>query len=547
MSVVKAHRGHEQYESVGQCQCDLSLAPFRGCGPKKLGLHFVSRVTDHCAIDLDQRAIESQLALQTPESFLTAQRIYLEGGHSKSYALVNLTTPLLADVSEGDIILDGRNLNDNEVVVKAYRDYPAGTTSMKLQYATTDMQADYVECQVGELPERDRNMRGCLDNEGKVKIGGAEYRYYYDPMVNNKNGRTIAGFSKGAREKMFEGCNGCPYSDFEDFFNYYGVHDYADQWVQAAFNGDHTNFHNGNADFAHYGLDGREQIIKKGTAYLNVFMYVIREFEDALDDCDKGCIGCNDGSVHAWDEGVCFYTGSIEGQDGLTDHGKLLHQLADKRCVDFRTCGTSGDALEGTSKLNYELFDLFALGNYQLTSGNCPGARETTRKIVAKMYVPMIQGALRYAYKVQMLQGGEREAAEGAAFAAAVLPRVHAVSPNAAKTIYHNLRVGAPSTNHRLVKEAFESVYPQMNITCSDIGGLYNEATKDYYHGMEPCAETLSTMSNVETRDNTALAIALGCTFGGLTVVALSLALYMRIREEQGDPVFKTSQHAEAT
>jgi len=305
-----------------------------------------------------------------------------------------------------------------------------------------------------------------------------------------------------------------------------------------------TQFRNGNADFSKYSLEGKEQVIKKGTAYMSIFMYVIREFEDALDDCENRCMDCNYGSVHAWDEGVCFYTGSIEGQDGLTDDGKLLHQLADKRCGDYKTCGSTGTDLEGTAKLNYDLFDLFAVGNFQLQSGNCAGARDTTKAITTKMYIPMIQGAMRYAYKVDKLQGGEKEKAEGAVFAAAVLPRVHAASPNAATTIYENLKVGASSTDYKAVKNAFESVYSEIGITCGDIGGLWNSGTKSYYQGMEPCVDTVSTMNTVETKNNNTLAIALGCTFGALFAMAAAMVLYMRSKEKQGEPVFKTD-HSE--
>ena len=49
---------------------------------------------------------------------------------------------------------------------------------------------------------------------------------------------------------------------------------------------------------------------------------------------------------------VCFYAGSKEGQDGVSDDGKLLHQVADKRCENFKTCGTEGVDLDGQSKLN---------------------------------------------------------------------------------------------------------------------------------------------------------------------------------------------------
>ena len=274
---------------------------------------------------------------------------------------------------------------------------------------------------------------------------------------------------------------------------------------------------------------------------MNTFMYVMREFEDALDDCESRCMDCNDAPVHAWDEGVCFYTGSIEGTDG-TASGKLLHQLADKRCADYRTCGSRGTDLEGMSRINYELFDLFAVGNFQLMSGNCAGARDTTAKITSKMYIPMIQGAQRYAYKVDKLQGGEKEKAEGAVFAAAVLPRVHAISPNAASIIHDNLRVGATSTSHKAVKDAFESVYSKIGVSCADVGGLWNEAEKNYYAGMAPCKDQVSTMTTTEVKNNNTLAVALGCTFGALFAIAAAMVLYMRSREKQGAPVFKTSE-----
>ena len=534
------------------------------------------QVTDHCAIDRDQRAIENELARKTNESWQNAQQIYLQGGNSKSYALITLSEPLRNDVPKGTAVT-GKNAEGNEVAGKMYDTTASGVLNVKIQYATTDVQDSYVQCQVGALLGEDINMSGCFaGGENTINIGGQVYTYTYTPETENKNGRTIAGFSTQLEDKLKNGSN-APYTDFEYFRRYYGessscalfcmfyfylhhsshtsslpstgTSDYADQWVNAAFAGGQTSFTNGNADFSQYGMEGREQIIKKGTAYMNVFMYVLREFEDALDDCKRGCINCNDDPVHAWDEGVCFYTGSLEGQDGLAS-GYLLHQLADKRSMDFRTGGPDGTDVDGQSKLNYDLMDEFALGNYQLQSGNCPSARKTKERIAKLMYIPMIQGSLRYAYKVDKLQGGEKEKAEGAAFAAAVLPRVHAASPEAAATIYSNLRVGASNTNFQEVKAAFESVYPQLGLTCSDIGGLWNEAGKSYYPGMEPCTDASNT--EVVTKTNSILAIALGSTFGALFAIALIAILYMRSREKQGAPVFKheldlEEDNAEAT
>ena len=96
---------------------------------------------------------------------------------------------------------------------------------------------------------------------------------------------------------MNDGAN-CPYADFQYFYDYYGKADYANHYVTSAFNNVMTTFGNGNADFTASTMDGMVQYIKKGTAYMNVFMYVIHQYEDALGVCDSSCVDCNSGSVH---------------------------------------------------------------------------------------------------------------------------------------------------------------------------------------------------------------------------------------------------------
>mmetsp|Transcript_12624 Transcript_12624/g.27266 ORF Transcript_12624/g.27266 Transcript_12624/m.27266 type:complete len:523 (-) Transcript_12624:90-1658(-) len=479
---------------MAQLRRHLSFSDIAGYPPG-------SQVTDHCALDLDQAAMQAQLSLMTPDSFQQAQQIYNKGGHSKSYALITLTVGLASDIKKGEQIL-GKNAAGTQVNGKAAADYESGLQQIKVYYATTDVQESYMTCRVGALV--DTMTDGCFVADGVLTIDGKEQSYVYDVATDNKADRTIAGFSTGAEKKMRNGCKGCPYPDFMDFYNYYGTDDYAHQWVEAAFEGTQTPFNRGGADFRQYGLEGREQAIKKGTVYLNILMYVIRELEDALDDCESQSLTNNYNSVHAWDEGVCFYTGSIEGVDGVTSDGKLLHQLADKRCGNFRTCGEEGTSLDGMSKINHDLFDMFALGNHQLSSGECSSARQTVRQMIPKFFVPMIQGTLRYAYKVDKLQGGEVENAEGAVFAAAVLPKVYAVSPSAAGIIYDNMKVSSnPSTDFVAVKNAFQSVYAGLGITCADIGGLWFDGTQDYYEGMEPCdGAALSVQSADENSGN---------------------------------------------
>jgi len=230
---------------------------------------------------------------------------------------------------------------------------------------------------------------------------------------------------------------------------------------------------------------------------------------DCVTDCDPSK-SCNDDPVHAWDEGVAFYAGSLEGADG-SGSGKLLHALADKRCTNFKTCGMDADSVEGLSQVNLKLFELFNQGKDFLLAGKCEEGKAPLKEITALMYTPLIQGTLRYAYKVDKQKGGEKEKAEGAVFAASVLPRIHAADKKAAKIIYDNMKVGAMSTDQAAVKKAFESVYDDLGITCEHVGGLYSTSDVGYYPGAEPCG----------TKDGSAAVMKNGMVVAALGAIAM--------------------------
>ena len=312
-------------------------------------------------------------------------------------------------------------------------------------------------------------------------------------------------WSLSADTKMLEGCQGCPYKDFSYFYDYYGTHDYAHQLTMAAFNKTSTAFTNGNHDFSSITSVGQEEVIRKAIAFVNVFMYVIREFEDGIDQCELGNI--EDGN-HGWDEGVCFFAGSLEGTDGSGSEGVMIHRLIDKRCAEWKTCGENADEIEGQAKLNDDLLVLFDQGKAELSTGDCEAASATLEQITPKLYIPLIQGAISYAYEIAFFEeAGEKERAEGATFAAAILPRIHAADADAAATIYDNLNFNAESTDFAAVKSAFESVYEDLGITCADVGGFYNATAEAYYEGAEPCgaaaAETDAEATATETTTTT--------------------------------------------
>merc|ERR1719464_607896 len=177
----------------------------------------------------------------------------------------------------------------------------------------------------------------------------------------------------------------------------------------------------------------------------------------------------------------------------------MPYRLAEKRCSNFKTCGASHDSVTGVSYVNTELWKQIGLGQHKLLMGDCEAVRQHVRKIVDLMAIPLIQGTLRYAYKVGVQGLGDKEKGEGAIFAAAIVPRVHYCNAADATTIMKNMKIGAATTSFSDVKRAFENNYACMNITCEEVGGLWFLAANKYYDGAKPCPSSVPAV--VVTRD----------------------------------------------
>jgi len=247
-------------------------------------------------------------------------------------------------------------------------------------------------------------------------------------------------------------------------------------------------------DMSAVGDDFRREVIQKGIVYLNIFPYVIWEMQDAINDCNTGDVTMNDNSVHAWDEAVAFYTGSLEGvsqggNGGLDGCGdglcELQFMLADKRCTNFGTCTADfdNDPFDGYSEVNRDIFQLFTSGRDQILGANhtheCPGINETMNEISGRMLIPFIQGVQRYLYKTKDRQSA-KEAGELFAFASAVLPFIDLVDSVAAEMLF-NRAWNLDYTTHSWdeIKRAIESTYPELGlgagrgvVTCAQVGEL---------------------------------------------------------------------------
>ncbi|ABO98622.1 predicted protein [Ostreococcus lucimarinus CCE9901] len=399
----------------------------------------------------------------------------------------------------------------------------------------------------------------CLSTYGIYKYGKGSFK------GNNKDDaasmRTLRGFATKLGDKGASARVAAKNNPFINKMNKYwakqGLNEltWGQDIIEAAFKG--TCVKNGNScvksggvnllDFGTVGNDFRVEVIKKGIIYLNIFPYVIWEFQDAINDCHGGDLGANDeipggGSVHAWDEAVAFYTGSLEGilkggNNGLAscDDGncELQFQLSDYRCTNFGTCtaDADGDPWSGYSKNNEEIFKLFQQGEGEITEAaassntaatKCDLPDRTHEKAVTKMLVPFVQGCMRYLWKTKDSQKA-KEAGELFAFASAALPFIDAVDPVAATKLFTRAwKLDFTTYTYEETKQGIEGTLSRLGagegigtISCADIGDLVDSSDQLLAAG---CTDPSSPSSS---NNDTTLGLGIGIPLGAIAITAL--------------------------
>jgi hypothetical protein len=236
------------------------------------------------AIDLDLEAIENQFDIGTKVAIETAERIYREGAFSHPGARLQLDSPLTQDVPKGTQ-LRGVSSKGGIVFARAKQFWARGDTAVLVEYPITSDQSNvsewaifwfwwsnwflrkltlffetdfqYARCLVGANPNP--IFDGCLINSGVITVPDLKMTlpYSYDLNNDNLNFRAIEGFSKFAADLMVDCGGSCPYPEFEKFVKYYGIYDYGNHIISAAFKGGSTFLNNGNMDFSLFGDDAR--------------------------------------------------------------------------------------------------------------------------------------------------------------------------------------------------------------------------------------------------------------------------------------------------
>jgi len=453
---------------------------------------------------------------ETQRAWNSAENIYRNGAFSKSVAKIKLDSPLEDEFPVGSVVR-GLDTDGFEVSGRLYKVAKAEQRELMVQYDTNEVQTNYVNCQVGANPAP--NVAGCFNFTGNVTVNGAELSYEYDVYKHNINKRTIAGMSVEAEEKMWK-CEHCPFPEYEKFYNYYGEFNYADRILTHAFRGEQTYLKNGNMDFGFYTEYALSELLHKGMSFLNVWMYTVRQMEQAIAECEESRY---DDGVHYWDEAVAFYTGSrslIPNRDG-----NLLWHQAMLRCDEFKTCGPNHDERDEEPYVNIEAFKHFNEGQLNIVNGKCKLARKNKERIVTMMLIPLIQGTLRYSHIIAHEEKFyEKHGAECAMFALTTLPFVHDCNPRNAEIIYQNLKSkNTAEVDYTAVKEAFEGTYQCLNIKCGEVGGIWEKKIDDYKFDAYPCG----------LRDDTSFWMIIGGSAAGLVLLSIMGLVFLRMSKKK--------------
>jgi hypothetical protein len=187
--------------------------------------------------------------------------------------------------------------------------------------------------------------------------------------------------------------------------------------------------------------------------------------------------------------------------------GKLLYRLAQKRCRNYKTCGSAGESADGDAYVNLQIFSRAITMQRAMQSGDCESLPSLIDEIAALMSIPFVQGMLRYAYKVRYLSGGSVERAEMAVFAAAVLPRLAHCNESAAEVAYSYVNVNSASVDFQLVRAVFEQNYACLNISCEQIGGLWYSDSSAYAEHFAPCVTGVPAPPTTSREEVCALAV----------------------------------------
>lgn len=219
----------------------------------------------------------------------------------------------------------------------------------------------------------------------------------------------------------------------------------------------------------------RQEVIAATCAFQIVFLYVIAELKQTVEQCRDPEFDLLEEKLHPWDEVAALLVGSLEGpgEGGSSDlsDGQFIFNLGNSRAFQFQTLTD-----EGYSRVNAELDDLLFAGKGELDAFDCDNLETTAQRIEKLLVVPMIQSALRQAVILEKHAKDDEsaDAALGEIYAFAVLPILSTVDAASAEVIRESMEVkegvSLVRDGAQEVADAFGAAVSAWGLECSNLG-----------------------------------------------------------------------------
>lgn len=219
----------------------------------------------------------------------------------------------------------------------------------------------------------------------------------------------------------------------------------------------------------------RREVITATCAFQIIFLYLIAELKQTVQQCRDPAFDVLEENLHPWDEVAALLVGSLEGagEGGSSDlaDGQFVFNLGNSRAFQFQTLTE-----EGYSQVNSDLDDLLFAGKGELDALDCDNLEITAQRIEKLLVAPIVQSALRYAVVLEKhsKDDGSAEAALGEVFSFSVLPILSAADAASAEVIRENMEVKEGVTPVRdgpqEVADAFGAAVVAWGLECQNLG-----------------------------------------------------------------------------
>lgn len=439
-------------------------------------------VSSYLALSEDLRAMDQALAAGGKEGFQNARDIYMHGAFAEPVATIQVSEGLPFDLRKGTILNGIDNAGQPITVGVHITSHKKGDKSIEIAFLSDKT------CRRYRSPNPDQS--GCLVPVGELSVTGQSQKIeYFYALSDIRNFHSIQKLSQNAHSKFRPNGNTHTkfFKDFQKYVDFFGVADFGDQIIMAVFNHNKYVGKHLELDFVDFNDEARRSMIVHTAAFLIIILFVEQELETAVSICDHSCgaSGCNTESIRSLDAAVALYSGLAFDEIGTSE---LMYDLSNKMCQAFRTCGADARVATGTSKINIDIFQEFHAMQKNFDSSSCLEAKMNKEAIAKKMAVPLIQATL-WAVDLDARTDQIETRSSRVAYSTAVLPLLSHCDP--VQTLDLVQQTNSPEA---LTEGAFEqtkllveSQYRCLDITCKDVGGLWDASAGDYEIGARSC------------------------------------------------------------